>query len=192
MAPTPAAENGSRDRYPVFRFMVQRPVAVTMVVLAVLVFGLISFKRLPLALMPDISYPSVTLQGDFEGAAPEEVEQYVTRPLEQALSVTGNMVGMSSMSRAGQSQLTLEFAWDTDMDQAIQEIREKLDNVWLPEGVERPLILRYDPSLDPMIRIGLTSDRMPADELRQMAEDVVKRELEKVRGVAAVKVKGGL
>jgi HAE1 family hydrophobic/amphiphilic exporter-1 len=188
----PTPDTGRTERWPYYRFVVQRPVAVTMMVLAVLVFGLISFKRLPLALMPDISYPSVTLQSEFEGAAPEEVEQYVTRPLEQALSVTGNMVGMSSISRAGQGQLTLEFAWDTDMDQAIQEIREKLDNVWLPEGVERPLILRYDPSLDPMIRIGLTSGVMPADELRQLAEDVVKRELEKVRGVAAVKVKGGL
>ena len=175
-----------------FRFVVQRPVAVSMVVMAVLVFGLISFNRLPLTLMPDISYPSVTLHSEFEGAAPEEVEQYVTRPLEQALSVTGNMVSMSSLSRAGQSQLSIEFAWDTNMDLAIQEVREKLDNVWLPVEVARPLILRYDPSLDPMIRIGFTSERMPLDELRQLAEDVVKRELEKVRGVAAVKVKGGL
>ncbi len=192
-----AARRGPQEppeegRWGFYRFVVNRPVAVTMLVLAVLVFGLISFNRLPLTLMPDISYPSITLRSEFEGAAPEEVEQYVTRPLEQALAVIGNMVSMSSASRAGQSELMIEFAWDTDMDQAIQEVREKLDNVWLPVEVERPLILRYDPSLDPVMRIGVTSESMDLEELRILCEDVVKRELEKTGGVAAVKVQGGL
>lgn len=185
------------DAHPMIEFLVRRPVAVTMLVLAVLVFGWISFGRLPLTLMPDISYPSVTLRTEWEGAAPEELEQFVSRPIEQAMGVVAGKVSITSLSRAGNSDVVVEFGWDTDMDLAIQDIREKLETVQLPDGVERPLILRYDPTLDPVLRLGLfrrdaAGDEASQRDLRRLADEVVKRELEKLDGVAAVKLQGGL
>jgi hydrophobic/amphiphilic exporter-1 (mainly G- bacteria), HAE1 family len=203
-----ATDRGNTSSYSFFKFVVERPVAVTMLVLAVLVFGMISLGRLPLTLMPDISYPSVTLRTSFDGAAPEEVEQFVSRPIEQVMGVVGNKISIISVSRSNESEVVVEFGWDTDMDVAIQEIREKLEMVRLPDGADRPLILRYDPALDPVIRIGLSRSQKRLGKnkksqnantfnsemraLRFVAEDLVKRELEKMPGVAAVKVRGGL
>jgi hydrophobic/amphiphilic exporter-1 (mainly G- bacteria), HAE1 family len=178
-------------------FVVRRPVAVSMLTLAVLVFGWISLGRLPLTLMPDISYPSVTLRMDWEGAAPEEVEQFISRPVEQAMGVVRGKVSITSLSRAAQADVLIEFGWDTDMDLAIQDIREKLEMVRLPDGADRPLILRYDPALDPVLRLGISrvdgrGDEAELRELRRLADELLKRELEKLPGIAAVKLLGGL
>jgi len=167
-----------------------------MVVLTVFVFGLLSLDLLPVNLLPPITYPSITVQAEYPGAAPEEVEEVVTRPLEQSLGVLRDLVDMRSSSRAELSEITLEFDWKADMDRATQETREKIDLVFLPDDVRPPVILRYDPNLDPIIRLALTgpndsSQKVAPRELRRLAEDLVKRELEKVSGVAAVRVKGG-
>ncbi len=174
-----------------YHFPIRRPVTVTMIVLTAVVFGFLSYRLLPINLMPEITYPSLTVRTEYPGAAPEEVESAVTRPIEQTLGVVRNLVEMSSSSRAEVSDVLLEFEWGTDMNRATQEVREKLDVVFLSEDVKQPLILRYDPSLDPMIRIGLTSDSLDLLQLRTFADETIKRELEKVSGVAAVKVKGG-
>ena len=162
-----------------------------MVVLAVCVFGWVSYQRLSLNLMPDISYPTLTVRTEYPGTAPEEVETLLSRPLEQELGIVPHLVNISSISKAGQSDIILEFEWDTDMNAMSQEIREKADRVWLPQDAEKPLLLRYDPSLDPILRIGLHG---PQDlyALRHLAEREIKRELEALAGVAAVKIKGGL
>ena len=162
-----------------------------MVVLAVCVFGWVSYQRLSLNLMPDISYPTLTVRTEYPGTAPEEVETLLSRPLEQELGIVPHLVNISSISKAGQSDIILEFEWDTDMNAMSQEIREKADRVWLPQDAEKPLLLRYDPSLDPIMRIGLHG---PQDlyALRYLAEHDIKRELEALVGVAAVKIKGGL
>ncbi len=178
------------ERSPYY-FAIRRPVTITMIVITAVVFGILSYRLLPINMMPEITYPSLTVRTEYPGAAPEEVENVVTRPLEQALGVVKGLVEMSSSSRAENSDILLEFEWGTDMNQATQDVREKLDLVFLPEEVKPPLILRYDPSLDPMIRIGLTSDSLSLMQLRQVSEDIVKRELEKLPGVAAVKVEGG-
>ena len=141
-----------------FKFTTTRPVAILMVVIGVSVFGWISYNQLPLSLMPDITYPSLTVRTEYEGTAPEEVETTVSRPVEQALGIVNNLVNISSISKAGQSDVKLEFSWDTDMDQATSDVREKMDHVFLPLEVERPIILRYDPSLDPIMRLGLFGD----------------------------------
>lgn len=173
-----------------FYFTTQRPVAITMIVLGVVVFGFLSYKQLSLTLMPDIAYPSLTVRTEYPGAAPEEVENAISRPLEEALSVVSNLVNISSISREGQSDIILEYDWDTDINEAMSEVREKLDMVFLPEDAQKPLILRYDPSLDPIIRLSLTGPQELVF-IRYIAEEELKRELEGISGVAAVKVKGG-
>ena len=174
-----------------FRFTTTRPVAIFMIVTGILVFGWMSYNQLPLNLMPDISYPSLTVRTEYPGTAPEEVETTISRPIEEALGVVSNLYTISSVSKAGQSDVILEFNWETDMNDAIAEIREKLDLVFLPEDAKKPIILRYDPSLDPIVRLGL-SGGPDLFYTRYVAEEQIKRELETVDGVAAVKVKGGL
>ena len=175
-----------------------RPVAVLMVVLAAVVFGALSSQRLPLQLMPDMSYPTLTIRTEYPGAAPEEVENEISRPLEEAVGVVSGLQRLSSRSRAGLSDVVLEFSWDTSMSDAVQDTLEKLDLVRLPDDATRPLILRFDPSLDPVIELSVASAREARDpetemrRLRRVAEQQLRRALEPVRGVASVRVRGGL
>ncbi len=184
-------EHQSHSSKSIYRFTTERPVAILMIVIGVFVFGLISYKQLPLNLMPEMTYPSLTVRTQYPGTAPEEVETTVSRPIEQVLGVVDNLVSISSISKAEQSDVILEFTWDTDMNKATADVREKLDQVLLPEGAKRPIILRYDPSLDPIIRLGLYGDAN-LTYLRYLGEEQIKRALETIDGVAAVKVKGGL
>ncbi len=179
-------------------FLVDRPVAIIMVFLATVVFGFFSFLRLPVSLMPELSYPTLTVRTEYPGAAPEEVENDVSRPVEEALGVVGGLRRISSISRAGVSDVILEFNWGVEMTEAIQDTLEKLDLVFLPDEAERPLILRFDPTLDPVLELSLAGDGVQFEgeeglrRLRRLAELQVKRALEPVKGVAAVRVRGGL
>ncbi len=179
-------------------FMTRRPVAITMVFVAAVVFGYFSYGRLPVTLMPELSYPTLTVRTEYPGAAPEEVENDVSRPVEEALGVVGGLRRVSSISRAGVSDVVLEFSWDTAMSEAIQDSLEKLDLILLPEEAERPLILRFDPSLDPVMELSLSGsgDRFDGEEglrrLRRIADLQIKRSIEPIKGVAAVRVRGGL
>ena len=176
---------------PVYRWIVEHPVAVWMITIAAVVFGLVSYAQLPLNLMPDISYPTLTVRTEYAGAAPEEVEAQVSRPLEEALSTVEGLVEIESRSRAGIADVVLEFDWDTDMNGASQDVRERLQTTFLPDGAGRPLILRYDPSLDPILRVAV-SGKTDLLSLREYADAELKRDLEALDGVAAVTVRGGL
>lgn len=176
-----------------YAFVVRHPVGVAMLTLLALVFGLVSYAQLPLNLMPDISYPTVTVRTEYPGAAPEEVETQVSRPIEEALSTVEGLVEVESRSRAGVSDVVLEFDWGTPMSAATQDVRERMQTTFLPEGTERPLILRYDPALDPILRVALAgAEDTSLLDLREYAETELKRRLETVDGVAAVVVRGGL
>ena len=194
LPPPPAAETGGA----LSSFVTSRPVAVLMVVLAAVVFGFFSYKRLPVTLMPELTYPTLTVRTEYPGAAPEEVENDVSRPIEEALGVIGGLRRISSVSRAGLSDVVLEFGWDVDVADATQETLEKLDLVFLPDQAERPLVLHYDPSLDPVLELSLSGkgERYAGEEglrrLRRLADLQVKRQLEPIKGVAAVRVRGGL
>ena len=172
------------------RFSVERRVTVLMVALAVIAFGGVSFSRLTLNLLPDITYPSLTVRTEFPNAAPGEVENLVTQPVEEGVGVLKGVVQMSSVSRAGVSEVTLEFGWDADMDMLAMDIREKLDRLVLPDETEKPIVLRYDPALDPIMRISLSGPG-ELSMLRYLAEEKIKEELEKIEGVAASQIKGG-
>lgn len=181
--------------------LVRRPVTVIMLAIAAAVFGMVSYRRLPLTLMPDLSYPTITVRTELPGAAPEEVEAQVARPVEEALATTEGLVRIESRSRAGVADVVLQLGWGVSLDRASQDIRERLQTTFLPDDAERPLILRYDPSLDPILRIALSWDPESPDaprgdeaelELRRVAETELKRRLEAMDGVAAVRVRGGL
>jgi len=183
-----------------FRVTTTRPVAILMVVIGVFVFGYLSYGKLPLNLMPDITYPSLTIRTEYPGTAPEDVENDVTRRIEDSLAAVDNLVNMSSISKAGLSDVILEFGWKTDMNMATSDVREKLDQVILPEEAKAPIILRYDPSLDPIMRIAFfdmqeerrISPKETAMRLREYADYEIRDKLEAIKGVAAVRIRGGL
>lgn len=162
-----------------------------MVVAAVVVFGWVSLKQMAVDLMPELSYPSVTVRTEYAGAAPEEVEDAITEPIEEYLGTVEGLVGMRSVSRAGSSDVIFRFAWNTDLDIAIQKVRERLSFLEFPEGADPPLILRYDPSLDPIMELAVVGEEMAADELRTYVVEELERSLEQVEGVAMVRVTGG-
>ncbi|NIV50170.1 MAG: AcrB/AcrD/AcrF family protein, partial [Gammaproteobacteria bacterium] len=132
-------------------FSTRRPVSVFIFAVAAVVFGVVAFNDLATDLLPDITYPSLTVRTEYEGAAPIEVESLITRPVENAVGVVNNVVRVTSSSRADVSEVTLEFAWGTNMDLAALDVRERLDMLLLPADAERPILLRYDPSLDPIL-----------------------------------------
>ena len=172
-------------------FSTRRPVSVTIFAVAAVVFGLVAFSQLATDLLPDINYPSLTVQTTYEGTAPVEVESLITRPVENAVGVVNNVVRVVSSSRTDVSEVTLEFSWDTNMDMAALDVRERLDVLQLPVEADRPILLRFDPSLDPILRLGLFGEE-DLIRLRLIAEEQVKRSLERIEGVAAVVVSGGL
>jgi hydrophobic/amphiphilic exporter-1 (mainly G- bacteria), HAE1 family len=175
----------------VIEYAVQHRITVLMVTSAAVLFGLVSLGRMPVQLLPDVSYPTLTVQVQMPDSAPGEVESLLTRPLEETIGVVPGLRHMSSVSRAGVSEITLEFGWGTDMDFAALDVREKMDLVQLPDRAATPVVLRFDPSADPVVRIGLSGgDNLIA--LRYVAEEVLKKELESMDGVAAAKVQGGL
>ena len=180
----------------------ERRVTIVMLMVAIGLFGMVSLSRLNLNLLPDISYPTVTIRTELTGAAPVEVENLVTKPIEEAVGVIRNVRLVRSVSRSGQSDVTLEFLWGTDMDVAGVEVREKLDLLFLPLEASRPLLLRFDPASEPIMRLGLlykASSEFGVEgaeaqlkALRRLAEDRIKNDLEAEEGTAAVKVSGGL
>jgi len=175
----------------VFHFVTLRPIAVAMAFIVMLAFGWKSLGQLPMSLLPDINYPTATVRAEYPGAAPEDVEERVTERLHEALAVLPRLESISSISRAGLADVTLNFQWGTELTYAIQDIRERLDRTILPLEVETPIILRYDPTLDPILTLGLTGG---ADliALRRLAEDVLAPKISTIDGVAAVRVRGGL
>lgn len=180
----------------------ERRVTIVMLMVAIALFGMVSLSRLKLNLLPDISYPTMTVRTELTGAAPVEVENLLTKPIEEAVGVIRNVRLVRSVSRSGQSDVTLEFLWGTDMDIAGIDVREKLDIIALPLEANRPLLLRFDPSSEPIMRLGLlykedAAARQDTAEarlktLRRLAEDRIKADLEAEEGTAAVKVSGGL
>jgi HAE1 family hydrophobic/amphiphilic exporter-1 len=180
----------------------ERRVTIVMLMVAIVLFGMVSLSRLKLNLLPDLSYPTVTVRTALTGAAPVEVENLLTKPIEEAVGVIRNVRLVRSVSRSGQSDVTLEFLWGTDMDIAGVDVREKLDILTLPLEASRPLLLRFDPSSEPIMRLGLLykedavglaeSAEARLKSLRRLAEDRIKTDLEAEEGTAAVKVSGGL
>ena len=184
----------------IVEFAIRRRVTILMLTVALLLFGVVSLLRLKVDLLPDLSYPTLTVRTELPGSAPLEVENLITRPVEEAVGIIRNVRHVRSVSRSGQSDVTLEFAWGTDMDLAGIDVREKLDLLLLPLEAKRPLLLRFDPASEPVMRLAFTDKATAATpdaaqarlrDLRRFAEDRLKPELESVEGSAAVKVSGG-
>lgn len=186
------------------RALVRRPVGVTAFYLLVLALATVAMVRLPVALLPSLRYPSLVIWTAYPDVVPEQVERAVTEPVEEAVAGTAGLAGITSRSQLGGSLVRLDFGWNTDLDLAALDTREKLDRIasLLPDRAERPLVLQIDPSERPIqvlavgreASVGVLKAAMAPYELlqlKQVARDVVARRLEQLDGVARVRVTGG-
>ncbi|MGE5560718.1 MAG: efflux RND transporter permease subunit [Chloroflexota bacterium] len=171
---------------------VRHRVTVAMCVVIVVLLGMVSYGRIPIDLLPDLNFPVVAIITSYPGAAPQEVESLISRPLEEVIGTVANVKDVQSVSTEENSLVIAQFNWGTDMDFAALDIREKVDLVkrLFPTDVATPMVMKFDPSLMPVMVVSMTggSDQV---ELRRTAEDVVKKALERVDGVASVQVVGG-
>ena len=172
---------------------VRRPITTSMFFLALVIFGSISLLRLPIDILPDITYPSITVVTNYEGAGPQEVERLITEIIEKNVSTIENVKDIRSTSGEDASNVTIDFNWGTNLDEAANDIREKLDRVrrFLPEDADDPFLYKYDPSSRPIIFFSLKGPIHPSG-LRDLADDRIKYDIEQIEGVAAVDIWGGL
>ncbi len=172
---------------------VNRPVAMTMVIMIILVIGTASFIGLDVDLFPHLEYPTAAIQINYPGTGPEEVEHLITRPVENALGTLANVQEIRSTSRLGGALITVEFDWGTDMERAMNEIRDRLDQIenMLPAESSAPLVLQFGPQNLPLLQLALSSSEHDITETKRIAENVVQPRLESVEGVASVQIEGG-
>ena len=175
-------------------FSVRRAVAASMIVLMVLVLGAVSYFRIPVDIMPDMTFPVIMVGIDYEGVGPEEIENSITKMAEAALGRVDGVKSLRSVSTRGFAQLVIEFEWGTNLDASVLDVREKLDEIpdflW-PDDADRPRIRKFDPSDIPLMGISLYGGGNTVHQLQKIAEDYVEDALVGVEGVAAVSVFGG-
>jgi HAE1 family hydrophobic/amphiphilic exporter-1 len=172
-------------------YSVRRPVATIAATLAIVLLGVVSLGTLPVSLLPDVSLPVLTIRTLYTGAAAEEVSRFVAEPVEEAIAATPGLVELRSVSRNGEAMTTARFAWGTDMQATVLNVRERLDNARsrLPERADRPTLLTSDPGERPIAVLALTG-KGDLRSLARAAEDVHARRLEQLAGVASVAVVG--
>jgi len=171
---------------------IRRPVLILMVISGLIVLGNIGRGRMPVDLYPKIDLPFITVLTIYPGAGPAEIEELVTEPIEDAVSIVSNIKEVRSGSQEGFSTVGIEFHYGTDLDAAAADLRDRIDVVQgdLPEDAERPTLIKADIAAMPVVTLAAFSDR-PARELRQLADDVIKERLSGLPGVAAVGIAGG-
>jgi HAE1 family hydrophobic/amphiphilic exporter-1 len=175
------------------RLAIHRPVTMFMICFVIMLLGAISLTRLPVDLMPEMEYPSITVRVNYQGVGPLEMEELVTRPIEQAVSAIAGLEEVNSSSNEGSSMVRLLFAWGTDLSEAADEVRTRVDRIRgrLPEDADPPNIFKFDSNAMPIMGIGVEGDYDPVT-LREMAQNELAPRLERAEGVASVTIDGGL
>jgi HAE1 family hydrophobic/amphiphilic exporter-1 len=174
-------------------FSIERPITTYIMAAVAVLMGAISFYRLPVDLMPESEYPTISVRTGYPGVGPEEIETIISRPMERTLTSAPGVDRITSTSSEGSSSIRVMFTWGTNLDEAANEIRARIDRVrgTLPPEVEPPTLYKFDASQSPIMFLSLSGDMDPRT-LRQFAEDEIQYRIERVPGVAAVDVRGGL
>ena len=172
---------------------IRRPVATYMAALIVMVLGVISFLKIPVDLMPEITFPTVTISTSYSNVGPLEMETLVTEPVEKAVSSVEGVEDITSVSVEGRSQVRVSFGWSKDLEVAVSDVRAKIDRIRddLPAAAEAPVVSKYDVNASPIMFIGV-SGKMDPVALRTFVDREIRYRLERVAGVAAADIRGGL
>ncbi len=171
---------------------VRRPIGVTVLCVAVSILGWIAVTRLPVDLLPEVDFPRISIVTSYEGVGPEEMENLLTRPIEQAVSTIDGVTEITGESAEGLSRVQLQFNWGTNLDTAVNDVRAQLDRLRarLPEDADQPTVLKFDISSTPVATLGLSGTGDPR-RLRYLADELLTRRLERLEGIASVEVNGG-
>ena len=173
---------------------IKRPVTVMMCLIMVIMAGLISLKSLKLDLMPSMDIPMAIVSTTYVGAGPEEIENLVTKPIENAVGTVSNVDTVSSTSSSNSSMVMIKFVEGTNIDTAATDVREKIDLIksTLPDDANDPMVMKIDINDLSSIVLGVGSDKMDTAELTEFVDDNIKDHFEKIDGVASANVIGGL
>ncbi|MBZ0234182.1 MAG: efflux RND transporter permease subunit [Deltaproteobacteria bacterium] len=171
---------------------VRRPIGVAVMTAATVVIGIISMLRLPVDLLPEVDFPRISIITNYDGVGPEEIENLLTRPIEQAVSTVDGVTAIEGESSEGLSRVQLQFEWGANLDTAVNDVRAALDRLRarLPEDAEQPIVLKFDISATPIATLALSGTGDPR-RLRYLADEILTRRLERVEGIASVNVIGG-
>ena len=177
----------------IIKFAVKRPVAMIIIVSVIIILGFVSLSRMTVDLIPEMDFPMVVVMTEYPGVGPEEVESQVSKPLESTLNTLSNIEEIQSISSSGSSLILVSFKWGTNLDSAINEMRESISLIegYLPSGVQKPMVIRMDPNMMPVIQIGMNSDTMTLGQLQEVAEDLIEPRLSRITEVASVAITGG-
>lgn len=170
------------------------PVTTIMIFLGIILLGLISFQKLPISLLPNIEFPEITIVTEYENVSSKEIEHLVTKPIEEAVASVSGARDISSISSEGVSIVKVKFNWGKNMDFSAMEIREKVDLIKgsLPQDVKKSIVLKYNPSDTPIMSLSVGSDTYNKIHLRELIKKEINPCLERIEGVAAVNITGGL
>ncbi|NLX63575.1 MAG: efflux RND transporter permease subunit [Clostridiaceae bacterium] len=174
---------------------IRRPIAVIMIILTIGLIGVVSLSRLKFDLLPDLNVPVAVVTARLEGAGPKEIERLITKPFEEALTTVSELKSIETVSTSEYCLCILYFNDNTDMDFAALEMREKIDlaRAYLPQGVKDIMVMRIDPNnFKSTFEIGITSETMEIENLTRIVEDQIINRLERISGVASVKLSGGI
>ncbi|GLQ11436.1 nodulation protein NolG [Devosia yakushimensis] len=176
------------------RISVNHPVFATMIMVAIMVFGIYSYQRLPIEQMPDVDLPMVTVIVNYPGASPETVEADVIEPIEDAVNTISGLDSVQSTAQTGRATISLSFNLGENSQDKAQEVRDKLDPVkaGLPDAADDPQVMRFDPSAAPMMSLAVSSDTLSDRDLTTLAEDVIAKRLSNISGVGSASVVGGV
>ncbi len=176
------------------KFSLRRQITLLMIYGIIILFSLFSFSQLKIDFFPNITFPIAGVITNYPGVGPEDIENLITRPIEEAVSSVKNIEKVSSQSFKGSSIVTLEFKYGTDMEQAENDIRKNLDYIrdYLPLDAHEPIVFVFDPSMMPISYISISSQYLGPAELRKLSEEKIEPLLERVEGVASVQTMGGL
>lgn len=171
---------------------VKKPTTVAMIFILLVALGIYCTTSMPIDMFPDMELPWIVVSTNYENSGPEEVEQSVTRTLESSLSGVSGLKEMKSISSSGNSLIMLEMNYGTNLDEASNEIRDKIDLVrnYLPTDSDTPVMVKADPAMIPIMMISVKGNRTP-EELRAYAEDVIQPRLEQIDGIASADISGG-
>ncbi len=171
---------------------ISHPITTVMVTICVIILGVVSLQRLRIDLLPELDFPSISVFTTYEGVGPEEIENLITRPIEEAVATVPGIEEIDSTSMEGRSRVELEFSWGTDLDTALDDVRTRVERVrdLLPEDASTPTVFSFDVAAFPIIFMGVAGSMEPY-QMRQFVEKTVKYRLERLDGVAAVNIRGG-
>src|SRR5690606_14356041 len=173
---------------------IRRPIFTLMMMMGLIVLGFFSYNRLPIDQFPDVEIPVVAVQTIYPGASPETIEREVTRRMEEAFNPVEGVDRITSNSLEGASLIIIEFELGRDNDQAAQDIRARIEAIRrnLPQGIEEPIVSKFDFSAQPILSLALASNTLSVPELTRLADEEIRRAIETVSGVGNVDVAGGL